>query len=85
MTSQKQFKEFLDQLMVMEVIDVLGLAKIFKVQLVEVEDGESTPRPADQILSDIIDGFQNLNRKGRRDLLRVIREANRTKIPQKNL
>ena len=50
----------------------LGVARILKVQLVEGEN----PRDFEDLCKDVIEGFENSNRKRKRELLKILREAN---------
>ena len=50
----------------------LGVARILKVQLIEGEN----PRDFEYLCKDVIEGFENSNRKRKRELLKILREAN---------
>lgn len=50
----------------------LGVARILKVQLVQDEN----PRDFGELCADVIESYQNSNRKRKRELLKILREAN---------
>jgi hypothetical protein len=63
----------------MDAMEFLGLAKILCVHAFDNENkdenGKPAPRPAEEIIEDCIIAFDNLNRKQRREILRVMRAA----------
>ncbi len=50
----------------------LGVARILKVQLIEGEN----PRDFGELCADVIDSFEQSGRKRKRELLKILREAN---------
>ena len=50
----------------------LGVARILKVRL--IEDGE--PRDFGDLCADVIESFEQTNRKRKRELLKILRDAN---------
>lgn len=52
----------------------LGVARILKVQLVEGEN----PRDFGELCADVIDSYELAPRKRKRELLKILREANNT-------
>ena len=52
----------------------LGVARILKVRLVEGEN----PRDFGELCADVIDSYELAPRKRKRELLKILREANNT-------
>ena len=75
--SKKNFQEFITEVSKLEAIEFLGLTKIFKVPLIK-ENNE--PRPFEELLSDVLDGYLKIGRKQRREILKVLKLSNLQKI-----
>lgn len=69
MDNSRQFKEFLTLLTKLEPIEFYGLCKVLCIQL----EVDNEPRPFEKILDDILTKFPALNRKQRRDIIKVLR------------
>ena len=78
-TKEQTLTDFAKMLGKMDAMEFLGLAKILCVHVFDNENkdenGKPTPRPAEEIIEDCIIAFDNLNRKQRRDVLRVMRNT----------
>lgn len=54
----------------------LGVARVLKVQLMK---DENTPRDFDEILRDVIDNYFAAPRKKQKELLEILKQANKCK------
>lgn len=52
----------------------IGLCKGFKIPLMVGDSDEF--RPFEELLNDLLDKFHGLSRKGRKELLKILTEAN---------
>ena len=78
-TKEQTLTDFAKMLGKMDAMEFLGLAKILCVHVFDNENkdenGKPAPREAEAIIEDCIIAFDNLNRKQRRDVLRVMRNT----------
>ena len=78
-TKEQTLTDFAKMLGKMDAMEFLGLAKILCVHVFDNENkdenGKPAPREAEAIIEDCIIAFDNLNRKQRRDILRVMRNT----------
>lgn len=78
-TKEQTLTEFAKLLGKMDAMEFLGLAKILCVHVFDNENkdenGKPSPRQAEEIIEDCLIAFDNLNRKQRREILRVMRAA----------
>ena len=67
----EKLQEFIQCVSLLSEVEFLGVAKILTVSII----GENhTPRKTEQILEDMIDTFVFLNRKKRRDLMKILKQ-----------
>lgn len=74
--NNKDLLNFIETIPKLEPIEFLGLSKILCVSTVN-ENME--PRKFEDIFSDMIDRFISIDRKQRRDILKVIKKASQYK------
>lgn len=67
-------QKFMELLIGLEAVEFLGLCKFLGVKL--VEDSKS-PRDFADLLSDLMEKFQNLNRTRQRELLQILKKVNK--------
>lgn len=72
--TEKQLLGFLNQINKLSSMEFIGLAKFFNIPLVE-QDEDKTPRPAEFIISDLIDKYISLNRNQRKNLKKILAKA----------
>lgn len=73
-TTQKQLLGFLNQVNKLSDIEFIGLARFLNIPLVENDD-DKTPRPAEFIISDLIDIYIGLNRNQKKNLKKILAKA----------
>lgn len=71
-TSEKSFSEFVNLVSLLEPIEFLGLTKIFCVKLL---NEDLTQRDFEELLSDVLDGYLEVGRDQRRQVLKVLRKT----------
>jgi len=69
----KDIKGFQRQLLQLEPVEFIGVARILGVQLFDVEKNE--PMMFDEIFADMMEKYAGLSRKQRRNLERLLRAA----------
>ena len=74
--SSKVFTEFLEEVIKLEPIEFIGLAKVLCAPVMDNKE----PREFEDILSDMMDNFISTGRRQRRDILKMIKEANKIKV-----
>lgn len=67
-------QKFMELLIGLEAVEFLGLCKFLGVKL--MEDSKS-PRDFANLLSDLMEKFQNLNRTRQRELLQILKKVNK--------
>ena len=67
-------QNFMELLIGLEAVEFLGLCKFLGVKL--IEDSKS-PRDFADLLSDLMEKFQNLNRTRQRELLQILKKVNK--------
>ena len=67
-------QNFMELLIGLEAVEFLGLCKFLGVKL--MEDSKS-PRDFTDLLSDLMEKFQNLNRTRQRGLLQILKKVNK--------
>lgn len=67
-------QKFMELLIGLEAVEFLGLCKFLGVKL--MEDSKS-PRDFADLLSDLMEKFQNLNRIRQRELLQILKKVNK--------
>lgn len=67
-------QNFMELLIGLEAVEFLGLCKFLGVKL--MEDSKS-PRDFADLLSDLMEKFQNLNRTRQRELLQILKKVNK--------
>lgn len=74
---EKDFEEFLDMIVKLEPNEWLGVARILdvKVELLRETDNKIEPRSAEDIFEEMLDKFLALNKKRRKTLLNLMRDA----------
>ena len=70
--SSKVFTEFLEEVIKLEPIEFIGLAKVL---CAPVMDDNKEPREFEDILSDMMDNFVSTGRRQRRDILKIDRKS----------
>ena len=78
--SPKDLEKFMLEISKLDAMEFLGLAKIFNVDLVDVEDKEKKTREFETVFSEIMDKYITLSRKRRRTIMKLIKSANLGKI-----
>lgn len=77
----KQTYTFIEYLSYLEPIEIFGLTKIL---CVKTKDENDAPRTAEQLLGDIIESFDNLGRKQRREILKMLKEVKEFNVTSKD-
>lgn len=67
-------QNFMELLIGLEAVEFLGLCKFLGVKLME---DSKTPRDFADLLSDLMEKFQNLNRTHQRELLQILKKVNK--------
>lgn len=67
-------QKFMELLIGLEAVEFLGLCKFLGVKL--MEDSKS-PRDFADLLSDLMEKFQNLNHTRQRELLQILKKVNK--------
>ena len=67
-------QNFMELLIGLEAVEFLGLCKFLGVKL--MEDSKS-PRDFADLLSDLMEKFQNLNRTRQRELLQILKKVHK--------
>ena len=67
-------QKFMELLIGLEAVEFLGLCKFLGAKL--MEDSKS-PRDFADLLSDLMEKFQNLNRTRQRELLQILKKVNK--------
>lgn len=67
-------QKFMELLIGLEAVEFLGLCKFLGVKL--MEDSKS-PRDFADLLSDLMEKFQNFNRTRQRELLQILKKVNK--------
>lgn len=67
-------QNFMELLIRLEAVEFLGLCKFLGVKLME---DSKTPRDFADLLSDLMEKFQNLNRTRQRELLQILKKVNK--------
>lgn len=67
-------QNFMELLIGLEAVEFLGLCKFLGVKL--MEDSKS-PRDFADLLNDLMEKFQNLNRTRQRELLQILKKVNK--------
>lgn len=78
----KSSMQLIEQICKMEPLEFAGLARLLGVQIVELND-ESTdekskykPRSFTDIISEVLDKYEKLNRVRKREILKLIKKSN---------
>lgn len=86
----KSNMQLVDQICKMEPIEFAGLARLLGVQIVEL-NAESTnekdkykPRSFVDVLTEVIDKYEKLNRARKREILKLIKKSNSMHRSDKN-
>lgn len=74
--SPRVFISFIEEVSKLSEIEFIGLARLLCVPILN-EDKE---RPFEDILSDILDTFLLLNKKKRKEFLKMVQQANKSKL-----
>ena len=67
-------QNFMELLIGLEAVEFLGLCKFLGVKLME---DSKTPRDFADLLNDLMEKFQNLNRTRQRELLQILKKVNK--------
>lgn len=67
-------QKFMELLIGLEAVEFLGLCKFLGVKLM---DDSKSPRDFADLLSDLMEKFQNLNRTRQRELLQILKKVNK--------
>lgn len=78
----EKLQEFIRCVSLLSEVEFLGVAKILTVSIVKEDH---TPRAADEILGDMIDTFVFLNRKKRRDLMKVLKQITKKRKSRQDI
>lgn len=73
----KMLQDFLNEVVKLEPIEFIGLSKVLCTKLV---DENKDARPFEDILDDMIEKFLGTGHKQRRDILKMLRQANKIKV-----
>lgn len=78
----EKLQEFIRCVSLLSEVEFLGVAKILTVSIVKEDH---TPRAADEILGDMIDTFVFLNRKKRRDLMKILKQITKKRKSRQDI
>lgn len=78
----EKLQEFIRCVSLLSEVEFLGVAKILTVSIVKEDH---TPRAADEILEDMIDTFVFLNRKKRRDLMKILKQITKKRKSRQDI
>lgn len=78
----EKLQEFIRCVSLLSEVEFLGVAKILTVSIVKEDH---TPRAADEILGDMIDTFVFLNRKKRRELMKVLKQITKKRKSRQDI
>ena len=67
-------QNFMELLIKLEAVEFLGLCKFLGVKLME---DSGSPRDFTDLLSDLMEKFQNLSRPRQRELIRILKKVNK--------
>lgn len=70
-------RQFMEALIEIEIVEFIGVARILKVNVLK-EDNE-TPRNFVDVFSDMVDAFAKKNRTQKRELLKIVKTAAKSK------
>ncbi len=79
--SDSEILQFTELLTKLEPIEFLGVANILQVELLNVVQN-CTPRPFEEIFSDMLDKYITLSVGPRKEILNVMRQSIKTKMPK---
>ena len=65
-------KEFLELITKCSPVEFLGVATMTRVAVL---NKDKTPKTFDQILTEVLESFEKMNRAQKRKILRIVREA----------
>ena len=68
-------EDFLTEISKLEAVTFLGLARYFKIDLL---DAEENPKTFSMLLEEVLKRFCALNRTQKRQIMRLVKNANRT-------
>lgn len=74
--SSKTFLSFIEEVSKLSEVEFIGLSKILCVPILDKEENE---RPFEDILSDMMDKFLLVKRSKRKEILKMLKDSNRTK------
>lgn len=81
MNKEYPYNDFVRALVALPPEEVLGCARVLNVQILsnefEEKDGKKQPKMRDgiEIINDILDKYAKLNRKQRRNMLKIVKAA----------
>lgn len=78
----EKLQEFIRCVSLLSEVEFLGVAKILTVSIAKEDH---TPRAADEILGDMIDTFVFLNRKKRRDLMKILKQITKKRKSRQDI
>ena len=76
---EKSLEQFLIGISKLEPFEFMGLTNILGVKVDEIIDCKPTPRPLEKIMEELINKFLGLNRKRRKEILGILKDARRGK------
>ena len=74
-------QKLLREISKMEAITFLGLARYLKLNLLK-DDEKETPKTFSELLEEVLGKVEKMNRLQKRQILRLVQNANRTEIPK---
>lgn len=74
-------QKLLHEISKMEAITFLGLARYLKLNLLK-DDEKETPKTFSELLEEVLGKVEKMNRSQKRQILRLVQNANRTEIPK---
>lgn len=83
----ERLERFYSRIAKLEVEEFLGLARLLKVDVWTKEEtaGESSLRPFDQVLVEVGQSYNSLNRDRRRQIDKILKEATKDKDSNKHV
>lgn len=68
-------QKMMQEMVKLNPVEVVGLARVLKVDLFEKKDAENVPRDFVDVFSDIMRAYDKKDRKFKRDLLKIVKQS----------
>lgn len=73
----KQWDTFMEYLLKLNAVEFIGVAKMLGVEVVELDNFEDPGKDFSVVLLEMVNKFNALDRRKRRNLLKIIKKAGR--------